>query len=179
MSTEVPPLVPDTRHVAERTTYSVLFAIAFSHLLNDTIQSLIPAIYPVVKGSFNLSFTQVGLITLVGLVAKNGILIVEFANHMQTLGLSKHEAVIRAAGTRLRPILMTSAATVFGHFPLVLVTGAGAQARNSIGIVLVSGMTISTAFTLFVVPCIYTMLAARHTKAEEEHAGALGALKLA
>ncbi|HNK85160.1 MAG TPA: MFS transporter, partial [Flavobacteriales bacterium] len=64
MSTEVPPLVPATRHVAERTTYSVLFAIAFSHLLNDTIQSLIPAIYPVVKGSFNLSFTQVGLITL-------------------------------------------------------------------------------------------------------------------
>ncbi|MBS0191819.1 MAG: efflux RND transporter permease subunit [Phycisphaerales bacterium] len=124
-------------------------------------------------------YSQVGLITLVGLVAKNGILIVEFANHMQTLGLSKHEAVIRAAGTRLRPILMTSAATVFGHFPLVLVTGAGAQARNSIGIVLVSGMTISTAFTLFVVPCIYTMLAARHTKAEEEHAGALGALKLA
>ncbi len=113
-------------------------------------------------------YSQVGLITLVGLVAKNGILIVEFANHMQALGLDKHDAVIRAAGTRLRPILMTSAATVFGHFPLVLVTGAGAQARNSIGIVLVTGMTISTVFTLFVVPCIYTLLAGAHKKIASE-----------
>src|SRR5216683_164099 len=98
-------------------------------------------------------YSQVGLITLVGLVAKNGILIVEFANHLQQTGLSKFEAVRQAAATRLRPILMTSAATVFGHFPLVLVTGAGAEARNSIGIVLVAGMSISTLFTLFVVPC--------------------------
>jgi len=106
-------------------------------------------------------YSQVGLITLVGLVAKNGILIVEFANHLQEQGLSKREAVQRAAGTRLRPILMTSAATVFGHFPLVLVTGAGAEARNSIGIVLVSGMAISTIFTLFVVPSIYVLLAGK------------------
>jgi len=111
-------------------------------------------------------YSQVGLITLVGLVAKNGILIVEFANHLQTTGLSKTEAVKQAAATRLRPILMTSAATVFGHFPLVLVTGAGAEARNSIGIILVSGMTISTVFTLFVVPCIYTLIAAEHKHAE-------------
>lgn len=111
-------------------------------------------------------YSQVGLITLVGLVAKNGILIVEFANHLQATGLSKHEAVRRAAATRLRPILMTSAATVFGHFPLVLVTGAGAEARNSIGIVLVAGMSISTLFTLFVVPCIYTLIAARHVHEE-------------
>jgi multidrug efflux pump len=83
-------------------------------------------------------YSQVGLITLVGLVAKNGILIVEFANHLQEQGLDKLDAVREAAMTRLRPILMTSAATVFGHFPLVLVTGAGAEARNSIGIVLVT-----------------------------------------
>jgi multidrug efflux pump len=115
-------------------------------------------------------YSQVGLITLVGLVAKNGILIVEFANHLQETGLSKHEAAVQAAATRLRPILMTSAATVFGHFPLVLETGAGAEARNSIGIVLVAGMTISTAFTLFVVPSMYTLLAATHSrKAAEEN----------
>jgi multidrug efflux pump len=107
-------------------------------------------------------YSQVGLITLVGLVAKNGILIVEFANHLQATGLDKFAAVRQAAATRLRPILMTSAATVFGHMPLVFVTGAGAQARNSIGIVLVTGMAISTLFTLFFVPCIYTILAAEH-----------------
>ncbi len=109
-------------------------------------------------------YSQVGLITLVGLVAKNGILIVEFANTLQEQGVPKLEAVRRASATRLRPILMTSAATVFGHFPLVLVTGAGAQARNSIGIVLVAGMTISTLFTLFVVPSIYAIVAADHSK---------------
>ncbi|MDX2131275.1 MAG: efflux RND transporter permease subunit [Planctomycetota bacterium] len=106
-------------------------------------------------------YSQVGLITLVGLVAKNGILIVEFANHLREQGLSKLDAVKQASSTRLRPILMTSAATVFGHFPLVLVTGAGAEARNSIGIVLVSGMAISTLFTLFVVPSIYMLLASK------------------
>lgn len=116
-------------------------------------------------------YSQVGLITLVGLVAKNGILIVEFANHLQEQGLSKLEAVKSAAATRLRPILMTSAATVFGHFPLVLVTGAGAAARNSIGIVLVSGMAISTVFTLFVVPSIYVFVAGR--RAPKAHADAL------
>jgi multidrug efflux pump len=113
-------------------------------------------------------YSQVGLITLVGLVAKNGILIVEFANHLQQTGLSKFEAVRQAAATRLRPILMTSFATVCGHFPLVLVTGAGAQARNSIGIVLVTGMAISTLFTLFVVPCIYTLLAGEHKKSQHD-----------
>ncbi len=106
-------------------------------------------------------YSQVGLITLVGLVAKNGILIVEFANHLQEHGRSKREAVKEAAMTRLRPILMTSAATVFGHMPLVFVTGAGAEARNSIGIVLVTGMCISTFFTLIVVPSIYLLIAAR------------------
>ena len=104
-------------------------------------------------------YSQVGLITLVGLVSKNGILIVQFANHLQETGLDKLHAVIEAAGTRLRPILMTTAATVVGHMPLVFATGPGAGARNSIGIMLVSGMIIGTIFTLFVVPSIYMLLA--------------------
>jgi multidrug efflux pump len=107
-------------------------------------------------------YSQVGLVTLVGLVAKNGILIVEFANAQQALGLSKLDAVRLAATTRLRPILMTTVATVVGHFPLTLVTGAGAIARNSIGIVLVGGMTIGTLFTLFIVPSVYVLIAKDH-----------------
>ena len=94
-------------------------------------------------------YSQVGLVTLVGLIAKNGILIVEFANTLQARGYSKVEAVQTAAITRLRPVLMTTVATVFGHFPLTLVTGPGAAARNSIGLVLVAGMAIGTVFTLF------------------------------
>jgi multidrug efflux pump len=104
-------------------------------------------------------YSQVGLITLVGLVSKNGILIVQFANHLQEMGRDKLAAVIEAASTRLRPILMTTAATVVGHFPLVLATGPGAGARNSIGIMLVSGMIIGSVFTLFVVPSIYMFVA--------------------
>ncbi len=112
-------------------------------------------------------YSQVGLITLVGLVAKNGILIVEFANHLQERGRDKARAVIEAAGTRLRPILMTTAATVFGHLPLIFAHGPGAGARNSIGITLVSGMVIGTVFTLFVVPAVYTVVAKTHRRAEE------------
>jgi multidrug efflux pump len=108
-------------------------------------------------------YSQVGLITLVGLVSKNGILIVQFANHLQETGLDKLNAVIGAAGTRLRPILMTTAATVAGHFPLVIATGPGAGARNSIGIMLVSGMIIGSLFTLFVVPSIYMLVARKHS----------------
>ena len=104
-------------------------------------------------------YSQVGLITLVGLVSKNGILIVEFANHLQEKGLEKAAAIAEAASTRLRPILMTTAATVVGHFPLVLATGPGAGARNSIGIMLVTGMIIGSFFTLFVVPSIYMLVA--------------------
>jgi multidrug efflux pump len=107
-------------------------------------------------------YSQVGLITLVGLVSKNGILIVQFANHLQETGKVKLAAITEAAATRLRPILMTTAATVVGHFPLVIATGPGAGARNSIGIMLVSGMIIGTFFTLFVVPSIYMLLARKH-----------------
>jgi len=112
-------------------------------------------------------YSQVGLITLVGLVSKNGILIVEFANQLQEAGKDKIAAIIEAASTRLRPILMTTAATVVGHFPLVFATGPGAGARNSIGIMLVSGMIVGTAFTLFVVPSIYMLVARKHSRVAE------------
>jgi len=108
-------------------------------------------------------YSQVGLITLVGLIAKNGILIVQFANHLQETGRDKLAAIVEASGTRLRPILMTTAATVVGHFPLVIATGPGAGARNSIGTMLVSGMIIGTLFTLFVVPSIYMLVARKRS----------------
>src|SRR5213595_1094135 len=107
-------------------------------------------------------YSQVGLVTFVGLVAKNGILIVEFANKLQIGGRTKLDAVAQAARIRLRPIMMTSVPTVAGHFPLTLVSGAGAAARNSIGLVLVGGMTIGTIFTLFIVPSLYMLIAKEH-----------------
>jgi multidrug efflux pump len=113
-------------------------------------------------------YSQVGLITLVGLVSKNGILIVEFANKLQEKGADKLRAVVEAASTRLRPILMTTAATVMGHLPLVFASGPGAGARNSIGIMLVTGMIIGTAFTLFVVPSIYVLVAKTRSTVSEE-----------
>jgi multidrug efflux pump len=118
-------------------------------------------------------YSQVGLVTLVGLIAKNGILIVEFANVKQREGLSKLDAVMAASSTRLRPILMTTAATMAGHFPLTLVSGPGASARNSIGVVLVGGMGVGTLFTLFVVPAVYVLLARDHheSAADEKEDG--------
>jgi multidrug efflux pump len=128
-------------------------------------------------------YSQVGLVTLVGLVSKNGILIVEFANARQREGLSKIDAVLDAASTRLRPILMTTVATVAGHFPLTLVTGPGAVARNSIGVVLVGGMTIGSLLTLFVVPSLYVLIAKDHRaeapKAREADTESLGLFETA
>ena len=124
-------------------------------------------------------YSQVGLITLVGLIAKNGILIVEFANKLQEQGRAKLEALREAAGTRLRPVLMTSVATVFGHLPLVFVTGPGSKARNSIGIVLVAGMIIGTVFTMFVVPVYYALIAADHRAQPVEEGAALPAAGVA
>ena len=115
-------------------------------------------------------YSQVGLVTLVGLVSKNGILIVEFANQLQLQGLGKLEAVRQAAMTRLRPILMVSAATIGGHLPLTLVSGPGAAARNSIGLVLVGGMFVGTLFTLFIVPSIYMLIARDHGRDRKEDA---------
>jgi multidrug efflux pump len=116
-------------------------------------------------------YSQVGLVTLIGLVSKNGILIVQFANELQRRGLSKVQAAREAALVRLRPVLMTSVATVCGHFPLTLVSGAGAAARNSIGITIVAGMALGTLFTLLVIPAIYVLIAKQHAG---EEPGAIG-----
>ncbi|GGY68982.1 acriflavine resistance protein B [Cellvibrio zantedeschiae] len=107
-------------------------------------------------------YSQVGLVTLMGLIARNGILVVEFANRLQEQGASKFEAIREAAVIRLRPVLMTSIATVAGHTPLIFASGAGAEARNSIGVVLVFGIAIGTIFTLFVLPSVYILLAKDH-----------------
>ncbi|MDB4384586.1 efflux RND transporter permease subunit [Opitutaceae bacterium] len=121
--------------------------------------ALVGAMVPIFlwKTSLNI-YSQIGLITLVGLVAKNGILIVEFANGLQEEGIAKIDAIRRAAATRLRPVLMTSAATVFGHMMLIFVDGPGAAARNSIGWVLVVGMAVGSFFTLFIVPAFYMLI---------------------
>lgn len=125
--------------------------------------AIVGATLPLFLGATSLNiYSQIGLITLVGLIAKNGILIVEFANKVQEEGMSKLVAIRSAAATRLRPVLMTSAATVFGHMMLIFVTGPGAAARNSIGWVLVVGMAIGTVFTLFVVPAFYVLIARDH-----------------
>jgi multidrug efflux pump len=108
-------------------------------------------------------YSQVGLVTLVGLIARNGILVVEFANKLQEQGLSKLDAVRQASSIRLRPVLMTSIATIAGHTPLIFADGAGAGARNAIGLVLVCGMAIGTIFTLYVLPSVYMLLARDHS----------------
>jgi len=107
-------------------------------------------------------YTEVGLVTLMGLISKHGILIVQFANHLQEVGRSKREAIEQAAGIRLRPILMTTAAMVLGVIPLVTATGAGAVSRFQMGVVIASGLSIGTLFTLFVVPAVYLVFAADH-----------------
>jgi multidrug efflux pump subunit AcrB len=114
-------------------------------------------------------FSEIGMITLVGLVTKNGILIVEFANQRMEHGLSKYEAVVEAATARLRPILMTSLAVVLGSVPIALALGAGAKSRVSLGIVIIGGMLFSLMLTLYVIPMIYMMFAAkvRHNPDEE------------
>ena len=106
-------------------------------------------------------FSQIGVILLVGLSAKNGVLIVEFANQLRDRGIEFREAVVEAASVRLRPILMTSAATTFGALPLLLATGAGAESRQPISIVVVFGVTISAVLTLFIIPALYVLFAKR------------------
>ncbi|HET7772839.1 MAG TPA: efflux RND transporter permease subunit, partial [Burkholderiaceae bacterium] len=107
-------------------------------------------------------YTQVGLVTLMGLISKHGILIVQFANELQSRGLSKREAIEEAAAVRLRPILMTTAAMVLGVLPLVVATGAGAAGRHAMGLVIMTGLSIGTLFTLFMVPAVYLLLGATH-----------------
>ncbi len=112
-------------------------------------------------------YTEVGLVTLMGLISKHGILIVEFANIKQKEGMSKREAIETAAGIRLRPILMTTAAMVLGVLPLIFATGAGAVSRFNIGLVIATGIAIGTLFTLFVVPAVYLLIAQNHSKLAE------------
>jgi multidrug efflux pump len=140
------------------------FRDPFIILLGSVPLALVGALLPVFlwKTSLNI-YSQIGLITLVGLIAKNGILIVEFANKLQEEGMAKMDAIRRAAATRLRPVMMTSAATVFGHLMLIFVTGPGAAARNSIGWVLVIGMAVGSVFTLYVVPAFYVLIARDHS----------------
>ena len=112
-------------------------------------------------------YTQVGLVTLIGLISKHGILIVQFANDLQREGKNKREAIENAASIRLRPILMTTAAMVLGVIPLILASGAGAISRFNIGLVVATGISIGTLFTLFVVPAVYLFLAAEHHEDRE------------
>jgi multidrug efflux pump len=109
-------------------------------------------------------YTEVGLVTLMGLISKHGILIVEVAKQMQRAGLSKREAIEAASAVRLRPILMTTAAMVFGVIPLVIASGAGAAGRQAMGIVIFAGLSIGTLFTLFVVPAMYLFIASDRLK---------------
>jgi multidrug efflux pump len=113
-------------------------------------------------------YTQVGLVTLMGLISKHGILIVEFANELQHSGKSKREAILEATSIRLRPILMTTAAMVLGVMPLVFASGAGAASRYNMGLVIASGLSIGTLFTLFVLPAVYLVLAADHSHSAEK-----------
>src|SRR6202521_42744 len=113
-------------------------------------------------------YTEVGLVTLMGLISKHGILIVEVANTEQQTGKSKHAAIVAAAGMRLRPILMTTAAMVLGVVPLVFASGAGAASRFAIGLVISTGLSIGTLFTLFVVPGVYMLIGADHSAHVDE-----------
>ncbi len=113
-------------------------------------------------------YTQVGLVTLLGLISKHGILIVQFANDLQRAGKPKRAAIVEAAAVRLRPILMTTAAMVLGVVPLVIATGAGAAGRRAMGIVIFTGLSIGTIFTLFIVPAVYLVLAADHEKERQQ-----------
>jgi multidrug efflux pump len=173
------------RHEAAALTTTLGFALILIYLVlaaqfrsfRDPLIVLLGSVPLAISGALVFSFldlttiniySQVGLITLVGLIAKNGILIVQFANTLQERGLAKMDALREASQTRLRPVLMTSAATVFGHLPLVLVTGPGSAARNSIGTVLVTGMIVGTVFTMFVVPVFYSLIAAQRKPVEVE-----------
>ena len=121
--------------------------------------SIFGALVPLALGMTTLNiYTQVGLLTLIGLISKHGILIVDFANRRMSEGMDKKAAVLAAAGLRLRPILMTTFATVLGVLPLLLAFGAGANARFAIGLMITAGMLVGTLFTLFVLPTFYTLL---------------------
>ena len=129
-----------------------------------------PYLIPLIKNKKlrNRVYTEVGLVTLIGLISKHGILIVQFANDLQHEGKSKREALEEACATRLRPILMTTAAMVLGVVPLILATGAGAASRFNIGLVVATGISLGTLFTLFVLPGVYMYLAKDHSQDQKK-----------
>lgn len=129
--------------------------------------SICGALLPLALGYATMNiYTQVGLVTLIGLISKHGILMVEFANELQMhQGLTRRAAILQAAQIRLRPVLMTTGAMVFGLIPLLFASGAGAASRFGLGLVIVSGMLVGTLFTLFVLPTVYTLLARDHAVA--------------
>ena len=134
-------------------------------LLGSVPMTLVGALTFLFLGAASINiYTEVGFITLVGLISKHGILIVQFANRLQEAGKPKREAIEHAAAVRLRPILMTTAAMVFGVMPLITATGAGAASRFSMGIVIATGMSVGTLFTLFVVPSVYMLIARDYAK---------------
>jgi len=143
----------------------ILFSVPMS-IAGALVFLMVLSTLGVLGATLNI-YTQVGLVTLMGLISKHGILIVEVANELQRTGKSKREAVEAAAGIRLRPILMTTAAMVLGVVPLIVASGAGALSRFSMGLVIASGISVGTLFTLFVVPAVYVMLAADHSKKQE------------
>ena len=161
------------RYIQESASFPVLFALSmiliylvlaaqFNSFRDPLVVlvavplSIFGALVPIATGAMTLNiYTQIGLLTLIGLIAKHGILIVEFANQLTLEGLSRHEAVLKSASLRLRPILMTTFATVLGVLPLLLAANAGANARFSIGLTITTGMLVGTLFTLFVLPTFY------------------------
>jgi len=165
--------------VQERSSFALLFGLSLTLIFlvlaaqfnsfRDPLvvliavpMSIFGAVVTLALGAATLNiYTQIGLLTLIGLISKHGILIVDFANDLAAGGMTRREAVLEAASLRLRPILMTTAATVIGVFPLLIASGAGAHSRFSIGLMIAAGMSVGTLFTLFVVPSFYLFWAAR------------------
>ena len=163
------------RLIQERSSFAFLFALSLTVIFlvlaaqfnsfRDPLvvliavpMSIFGAVTTLALGVTTLNiYTQIGLLTLIGLISKHGILIVDFANHQVAKGMDRHEAVLEAASLRLRPILMTTAATVLGVVPLLVASGAGANSRFSIGLMIAAGMLVGTLFTLFVVPTFYLL----------------------
>jgi multidrug efflux pump len=167
------------RFIQETASFPILFALSLTLIylvlaaqfnsfrdplvvLVSVPLSIFGAVVPIALGFATLNiYTQVGLLTLIGLISKHGILIVDFANQLVRQGSSRRDAVLEAAGLRLRPILMTTFATVLGVWPLVIASGAGANSRYSIGLMITAGMLVGTLFTLFVLPTLYLPFGAR------------------
>ncbi|HIF97646.1 MAG TPA: multidrug efflux protein [Myxococcales bacterium] len=188
------------RFIQERSSFAFLFALSLTVIFlvlaaqfnsfRDPLvvliavpMSIFGAVATLALGAATLNiYTQIGLLTLIGLISKHGILIVDFANHQVAKGMDRREAVLEAASLRLRPILMTTAATVLGVVPLLVASGAGANSRFSIGLMIAAGMLVGTLFTLFVVPTFYLLgapQASAHPASPPDLSSEFGALSSA